>query len=313
VALLAPLAVRAEGSRYADGLAAFERGDYRAAIDAWRPAASAGDPRAQLGLALIFQRKEPEGLADDEEALHWLRKAALQGVPAARNDLAIFYAKGRGGIAPNPELALHHWREAANAGYALAMVNLARALERGLGTQSDPAEAARWYHAAAELGQPDAQRALATLYREGRGVARDPEQAQKWEAAADAGAPRLPAVSSAPSPGASPAVAEPGPPPAAEPAPEHALDPGVYAQLASLPTAASAAQSAAELEREHAEALAGRQARVWRADLGERGVWFRVLVGPFADADGARRLCGALRAQSSEADCLVVPRASAAR
>src|SRR5262245_48416470 len=48
-------------------------------------------------------------------------------------------------------------RAEAEAGQVEAQIDLARALESGVGTTADPAEAARWYLAAANRGNPEAQ------------------------------------------------------------------------------------------------------------------------------------------------------------
>src|SRR3954467_12127042 len=60
------------------GVDAWSRGDYRKAIDEWRPAAIKGDADAQfnLGQAYKLGRGVP---ADLPMAESWYRKAALQG------------------------------------------------------------------------------------------------------------------------------------------------------------------------------------------------------------------------------------------
>ncbi len=60
------------------GVDAWSRGEYKKAVEAWRPAAIAGDADAQfnLGQAYKLGRGVPEDLALAEE---WYRKAALQG------------------------------------------------------------------------------------------------------------------------------------------------------------------------------------------------------------------------------------------
>ena len=66
---------------YADisqGEAAFERGDYEAALGEFRPLAAAGDARAQYYLGLIYYHGE--GVKQDyAEAADWFHKAAQQG------------------------------------------------------------------------------------------------------------------------------------------------------------------------------------------------------------------------------------------
>ncbi len=61
-----------------DGVDAWSRGEYKKAVDQWRPAAIAGDPDAQfnLGQAYKLGRGVPVDLSQAEE---WYRKAAVQG------------------------------------------------------------------------------------------------------------------------------------------------------------------------------------------------------------------------------------------
>jgi cell division septation protein DedD len=73
------------------GVEAWQRGDYRAAVDQWRGPAVAGDADAQfnLGQAYKLGRGVPADMAAAEE---WYRKAALQGHPQAEENygLALF-------------------------------------------------------------------------------------------------------------------------------------------------------------------------------------------------------------------------------
>jgi cell division protein FtsN len=49
--------------------------------------------------------------------------------------------------------------------------------------------------------------------------------------------------------------------------------------------------------------LGGQPSTVRRAELGERGVFYRAMVGPFASRDQATQLCSSLKAAG--ADCIV--------
>lgn len=81
---------------FADGLAAYDRGDLRAAHDEWLPLAEAGDLEAQVALAGLLELGGP-GLARDlPAAIDWYRRAAGRGDPIAQMNLAGFYAQGRG-------------------------------------------------------------------------------------------------------------------------------------------------------------------------------------------------------------------------
>jgi hypothetical protein len=73
------------------GVDAWNRGDYHAAVDDWRPEAMAGDPDAEfnLGQAYKLGRGVPVDLVMAED---WYRKAALQGHQQAEDNygLALF-------------------------------------------------------------------------------------------------------------------------------------------------------------------------------------------------------------------------------
>jgi len=78
-----------------DGYAAYQRGDYAAAAEAWRAEAEAGDTEAQFNLGVLYD----EGLgvaADKTEAARWYRAAAIAGMAAAQYNLAALLANGQG-------------------------------------------------------------------------------------------------------------------------------------------------------------------------------------------------------------------------
>jgi TPR repeat protein len=82
------LAVTAAPSRadFADGLAAFDAGDYQTTVEEWRPLAEAGDVEAQVALAGLYL--DGLGVARDQaEGARWYRSRG-QGVP---KDLAQAY------------------------------------------------------------------------------------------------------------------------------------------------------------------------------------------------------------------------------
>ncbi len=80
---------------FAQGLAAYDGGDYRTAFEQWRALAEAGDPIAQVALAGLYLAGEgtPE---DPAAALRWYRRAAEQGDAVAQQNLGDLYASGRG-------------------------------------------------------------------------------------------------------------------------------------------------------------------------------------------------------------------------
>ena len=50
--------------------------------------------------------------------------------------------------------------------------------------------------------------------------------------------------------------------------------------------------------------LGARQAIIRRAELGAAGIYFRALVGPFASAEKAAKLCSGLKAAGG--DCVIL-------
>jgi uncharacterized protein len=78
-----------------DGLAAYQRGDYAAAIGYWRPLADRGDEYAQDSLGDLYAAGlgVPQDLA---QAAAWYRKAAEQGYAPAQAYLGIIYWNGQG-------------------------------------------------------------------------------------------------------------------------------------------------------------------------------------------------------------------------
>jgi len=101
--------------RFAEGLEAYDAGDFETAIEAWRPLAEAGDLEAQVSLAEFY----------------------LNGL----------------GVAADPAAAVAWYRRAAEAGDPVAQLNLGDFYARGLGAASDPVEAFVWFDLAAQQGK----------------------------------------------------------------------------------------------------------------------------------------------------------------
>jgi len=78
-----------------EGFAAYERGDYAAALKEFRALAEQGDAKAQLYLGAMYDNGR--GVTQNyKEAVRWYRKAAEQGYAKAQNNLGATYDKGRG-------------------------------------------------------------------------------------------------------------------------------------------------------------------------------------------------------------------------
>lgn len=108
------------------------------------------------------------------------------------------------------------------------------------------------------------------------------------------GAPAQQPAMSAPKRPARP-VPEPKPAPSeGKPAPA-AKAGGIRVQLGSLRSPEAAREEWARLKSANADVLGNLTAVAVRADLPDKGTYYRIQAGPFADAAAAERICGALK------------------
>ena len=109
--------------------------------------------------------------------------------------------------------------------------------------------------------------------------------------------PTAPAVpASAPATPSKPAAAPPAKPAAAAPA---KLAPGgLRVQLGALRSPDLAAHEWARLKRANADILGSLSASPVRADLGDKGIFYRIEAGPLGSPEAAARLCGELKKRS---------------
>jgi cell division septation protein DedD len=110
-----------------------------------------------------------------------------------------------------------------------------------------------------------------------------------------AAAPAAPGPAPLPAPPQAATPAKPAVKPAEAPAKPAGADATTKVQLASLRTPEEARDEWARLKRENADLLGKFTAVAVRADLGERGVYYRVEAGPVGDRAAAVRLCKALK------------------
>jgi hypothetical protein len=74
-------------------------------------------------------------------------------------------------------------------------------------------------------------------------------------------------------------------------------------QISSQRTEFEAQASFRSLQAKYPNLLGDQQPVIRRADLGEKGIYFRTMVGTFASADEASKFCGSLK--SAGAQCVV--------
>lgn len=105
-------------------------------------------------------------------------------------------------------------------------------------------------------------------------------------------------------PSPAPAVAEPAP----APAPAHAAAAGsVLLQIGSFPTEAAANGAWMSFQKKHAATLQGFGPDVKAFDLGGKGTWYRLRVGPFAGKAAANATCAKLKEEGAPACFTAAP------
>jgi hypothetical protein len=152
---------------------------------------------------------------------------------------------------------------------------------------------------------------------------------QQQMAAAEPAMPAMPMPQAAPPPKPPAPVAEATPAPAPAPAPV-AADPQPVAAIPGKPKVAAADAAPApakpsqyvvqvgskqnqtealatfaDMQQKYPTLLASYRPMVQKADLGAKGVWYRLRIGPIVDKNAATKLCGQLKSQGHP-DCLVM-------
>jgi hypothetical protein len=97
---------------------AYDRADYRTALNVWLPQAQEGDKEAQTYVGEIYEK----GLGvppDYVVAAAWYRKAAAQGHSRAQINMGFLYEKGLG-VERDPRQALTWYRQASGLQEATA-------------------------------------------------------------------------------------------------------------------------------------------------------------------------------------------------
>ncbi|MEQ9554661.1 MAG: SPOR domain-containing protein [Rhodospirillales bacterium] len=111
--------------------------------------------------------------------------------------------------------------------------------------------------------------------------------------------PAVPAAAAPPAP-----VAKAAPAPTAPAATETAAVDGWQVQLAASRAAAAAKAEGERLKQKHSDVLGTLTVSVMRADLGAKGVFYRIRLGPARDKDQARAVCAQLAKRGQ--GCLVI-------
>jgi TPR repeat protein len=277
----------------------------------YRKAADQGDAVAQNNIGLMYDngRGVPQ---DYGEAVKWYRRAAEQGQTGAQFNLGVMYRNGLG-VGQDPAEAALWFQRAAEAGLAEAQYTMGRMRHLGVVLVRDDRRALAWYRRAAVQGHPKAKDHVKAL--DAAGVTPLPPPPD-LELAPDPGAPGGTRGVSPRQRYAGDAPAAPGPPagpgpkkfpasaPSAAPAPVLPEAGAFRIQLGALDSATAAEAEWRRLRRRHRDLLEALRPRVQRADLGAKGVFYRLQAGPLAGAGRAKGLCEALARRNVR--CLVI-------
>ncbi len=154
----------AQRGNYADGVEAYNRGDYATALQEFRPLAEQGDAKAQFNLGFMYDNGKgvPE---NDAKAAKWHRKAAEQDDVMAQYSLGGMYFRGEG-VSQNYTEAVKWFRKAAEQGDAYAQVNLGFMYGTGEGVPMNYVKAYMWYSLAKAQGNVDAAKGLYIIEKE---------------------------------------------------------------------------------------------------------------------------------------------------
>lgn len=276
--IAAALVAGSAGADVKQGVDAWSRGDYKAAVEIWRPLAASGDADAQfnLGQAYKLGRGIPANLPN---AIEWFRKAAAQGHSQAIDNygLALFQEGKKAEALP--------WLEKSVArGERRTQLVLGTMLFNADAVSRDWVRAYALVTRSSQQGLPQASQTLAQMDQYIPEAQRQQglTLARKYEAEARALATRLPpptpggTVSSAPPP----RVAAASPIPTAAPTVTTTPRPAQATAVRAAPTPATAAAYAPA--RPAASAPAS-------SSVSAGGRW-RIQLGAFRDEGNAHSL-----------------------
>lgn len=136
------------------GLAAYELGDFTAALNEWRPLAEQGSVDAQLRLGWMYATEQGVEL-DNVEAVKWYRLAAEQGATIAQLNLGYIYLHGRG-VLQDFDGAFKWFVLAAKQGDRSGQRALGEIYSRGHGIQENNVKSHMWYNIASANGDANA-------------------------------------------------------------------------------------------------------------------------------------------------------------
>ena len=128
----------------------FKAGDFAGAARILTNAAEAGNARAQLRLAMMYE--QGQGVQrNTASARSWYARAAASGEPASQTELGGYYEEADG-VPENWALAARLYQASAAQGWVKGQFAMGRAYEFGIGVPQDRRQAVAWFRKAAAQG-----------------------------------------------------------------------------------------------------------------------------------------------------------------
>jgi TPR repeat protein len=150
--------VQEKATRFDQGVAAYDAGDFAQAYAIWSKLAEEVDLAAMRNTANLL--KQGKGVAKDEHAAFKLyEEAAEKGLVTAMANVAEMYVAGEG-VERDAKKAAEWYVRAAIAGLSLAQVRLADMYEHGVGVEKDHKRSLALLERAARNGYGPAQQKL---------------------------------------------------------------------------------------------------------------------------------------------------------
>jgi len=180
----------AASAGYEEGAAAFERGDYKIALEELSPLAEAGDPYSEWLVAVMYRDRlgmgtPPDKATSDEwkaTALKFMRRAAEHDVPYAMVDLAQMYMQKRWGP-PDPDAARKLVTRAAELGtpdFALSLGMMYYEGENYFQIPQNHSDALLWVRRSADQQFALAEYVMGVMLEQGRAIPADVNGAIDW-------------------------------------------------------------------------------------------------------------------------------------
>ncbi len=310
-----PAAMHGLGVFYYQGIGV--KRDYGKALEWFRKSAAAGFADSEFNIGVMYFNRQ--GVArDDVEVVKWVSLAASRKFSPAEFRLGQMYEKGVI-FRKNLREALYWYRLAATHGNKNAPAAITR-VERDLrgpplrtdkgreqlshvSTPSPPAEKASTSTAKKPEDEFSVSLPEQTPDDRASAIPEPPVRDRPARQAKPAKPPPMNLTSQIPAETpASPLKPAPKRPPAPKPAEEREW----RVQFASFRTEAEAEKAWKRISETVAGALGDMKRIVARADLGERGVYHRLQVGPLNSRADAVSLCARIKAEMADQDCLPV-------